>query len=181
MAEGTAETNDMVKIVREALDSISVQYTVVPEERCRPNIPMISFGMTGSSSTYHVLLSMDLEDDIFGVYFTSPTKVVEEHRPAIAEYFMRINYHVMLGHFDLDARDGEFRFKLSCVLTASALSIEMVLHMIHVASTTMERFFPGVMAVQFGNKTPQEAFNDINSPALAGSIATTPPPATTAQ
>ena len=107
---------------------------------------------------------MDMEDDIFAVYYTSPMKVIQEHRTSVAEFFMRINYNVMLGHFDLDARDGEVRFKVSAIVKGSELSLEMVRQMIGVSMNTMDKFFPGVLAIQFENKTPEEALNDINNP-----------------
>eukprot|EP00527_Entomoneis_sp_CCMP2396_P006642 CAMPEP_0198146070 /NCGR_PEP_ID=MMETSP1443-20131203/27222_1 /TAXON_ID=186043 /ORGANISM="Entomoneis sp., Strain CCMP2396" /LENGTH=118 /DNA_ID=CAMNT_0043809901 /DNA_START=299 /DNA_END=655 /DNA_ORIENTATION=- len=113
---------------------------------------------------------MDMEDDIFAVYYSSPTKVDEQYRAAVAEYFMRINYNVMLGHFDIDARDGEVRFKVSAIVKGSQLSQQMVQQMIGVSMNTMDKFFPGVMAIQSGIKTPSEALSDINTssdPSLA--------------
>ena len=160
----TTETRPMVKVVKQALDSWGLKYGDIPEAQCQPNIPMITFGMNGDTSNYRVLLSMDLDDEIFAVYYTSPTKVDEIHRTAIAEYFMRINYNVMLGHFDLDAKDGEIRFKVSAIVKESKLSVEMVRQMVGVAMNTMDKFFPGIMAIQYANKTPEEALHDINNP-----------------
>ncbi|KAL7578444.1 hypothetical protein ACA910_012834 [Epithemia clementina (nom. ined.)] len=161
------ETREMVRTVKQALDTWGLKYGDIPEDQCQPNIPMITFGMNGDSSSYRVLLSMDMDDDIFAVYYTSPTKVDEQHRTAIAEYFMRINYNVMLGHFDLDARDGEIRFKVSAIVKESKLSVQMVQQMIGVSMNTMDKFFPGVMAIQFGNKSPEQALDDINNPTEA--------------
>mmetsp|Transcript_445 Transcript_445/g.1245 ORF Transcript_445/g.1245 Transcript_445/m.1245 type:complete len:185 (-) Transcript_445:212-766(-) len=164
-APGQRESRPMDQVVKAALEGWDIKYQDVPAEKCQTNVPLITFGLNGQASNYQVLLSMDLVDDIFALYYTSPTKIDERHRPAVVEYFMRINYNVMLGHFDLDQRDGEVRFKVSTITKGSFLSIEMVQHMIGVATNTMDKFFPGLMAIQYGNKTPLEALNEINNEA----------------
>lgn len=47
------------------------------------------------------------------VYSILPENVPEERRARIAELFVRINYGLVLGNFEMDWADGEVRYKTS--------------------------------------------------------------------
>jgi len=47
------------------------------------------------------------------VYSILPENIAEERRPRIAELFVRINYGLVLGNFEMDWADGEIRYKTS--------------------------------------------------------------------
>ena len=47
------------------------------------------------------------------VYSILPESVPLEQRPRLAELFVRINYGLVLGNFEMDWEDGEVRYKTS--------------------------------------------------------------------
>ena len=153
--EGGGESPNMLSIARSALDEWGLTYEVV--ERSNPQIPIIEFGMSGTYSSYRAIVSMDMEDQIFAVYYVCPLKMIESRRRELARYLAGANYKVMIGHFDLDFRDGEVRFKVSTILRGSMLSKEMVKQMIGISMKTMDKFFPGMMACEFGDIPADDA------------------------
>ena len=118
--EGRDRPN-MMAIVRSALDEWGLRYEVV--ERANPKIPIIEFGMSGTYSNYRAIISMDFEDEIFAVYYVCPLKVIESRRRELARFFAGANYKVMVGHFDLDFRDGEVRVSYSFSVTKASSSM----------------------------------------------------------
>jgi len=47
------------------------------------------------------------------VYSILPENAPEDRRPRIAELFVRINYGLVLGNFEMDWEDGVLRYKTS--------------------------------------------------------------------
>jgi len=91
----------MLQTVTEALDSWDMTYSVVPPTK---GVQIIEFGMSGLYTNYRCIISMDSGDDVFGVYYIMPMKIIPEQRSNVARYLAAVNYKVIIGHFDLDFR-----------------------------------------------------------------------------
>lgn len=149
---------DMLTVVRSVLDQWNLTYEV--SERSTPTVGIVVFGMSGMYTNYRATLCMDVEDDIFAVYYVCPIKIIERRRREIALYLAGANYRVAVGHFDLDFRDGEVRYKISVTLKGSRLSCEMVKQMIGISMNTLDKFFPGIMACAFGDQSAVDALQE---------------------
>ena len=104
-------------------------------------------------------IRIDLEQFIF--YVIAPIKSPEEARDAIGEYINRANYGLRIGNFELDYNDGEIRYKSSIDFEYAALTPALIKNAIYPAVHTMDRYLPGLLGVMYGNKTPQQAIEDI--------------------
>ncbi|KAL7579921.1 hypothetical protein ACA910_004922 [Epithemia clementina (nom. ined.)] len=161
----TSSCENMLTVVRSALDDWELTYQLVERANSNPLNPLIEFGMSGQYTNYRAIISIDMEDDIFAVYYVCPLKIIENRRRELARYLAGANYKVMVGHFDLDFRDGEVRFKISVILRGTVLSQEMVKQMIGISMKTMDKFFPGMMACEFGDISADNALLDLERPA----------------
>lgn len=158
----TSPASSMLATVKDALDGWNIHYNEVLEEKREPGTgSIIVFNMTAENANFRCLLNLLEEEERFGVYLTSPVKVDEKYRRSVAEYIARVNFGVLIGHFDLDFRDGEVRYKATTDVHGSFLSKEMVQQMMGASLCTVDSYFPGIMEVCFGGKTPEEAYENV--------------------
>jgi len=75
----------------------------------------------------------------------------------VAEFLTRANYGMRIGNFELDFSDGEVRYKSSLDFEGVGLEPIMIRNAIYPAVQTMDRYFPGLIAVVAGAKSAAEA------------------------
>jgi len=66
-----------------------------------------------------------------------------------------------LGNFELDFSDGEMRFKTSVSVGDGAVTADLIKPVVIANLGTMDEYLPGIMAVGFGNQTPQIPIKEI--------------------
>jgi len=91
------------------------------------------------------------------IYVFAPLPAPAENRQAVAEFVTRANYGMRIGNFELDFADGEVRYKSSVDFEGVGLAPIMVRNAIYPAAQTMDRYFPGLIAVIAGARPPQAA------------------------
>lgn len=100
-------------------------------------------------------------------YTILPMNIVQTHRTAIMEYLTRVNYHLLMGNFQIDLTDGELSYKVTGVFEPeSGLTAPVVLRLTYIGFNMFDRYLPGVFAILYGGKTAQQAFED-NEAAIA--------------
>lgn len=104
-------------------------------------------------------IRVDLEQFLF--YVIAPVKAPEPIRVAVSEYITRANFGIRIGNFELDFSDGEVRYKSSLDFESETLSPTLIKNAIYPAVHTMDFYLPGLLAVMYGNKTPEEAISEI--------------------
>jgi|JI10StandDraft_1071094.scaffolds.fasta_scaffold1107456_1 hypothetical protein len=120
----------------------------------------LSSSYSGQNASVTLVLDANLKKDWVMSFVYLPSKIQQAFRPAIAELLCRINLsEIGLGHFDLDFDDGEIRFRIIFDLEGSHFSIEMARNMRDQALLTVDKFYPAIMAVLYGDKTAQEAID----------------------
>lgn len=102
---------------------------------------------------------VDLEQLIF--YVVMPMRTPENLRLAVAEYITRANYGLRIGNFEMDFDDGEVRYKSSLDFEGVTLGPELIRNALYPAVQTMDRYLPGILAVMYGGKNPEEAIASI--------------------
>ena len=87
-------------------------------------------------------------------YCRSPLNAKEESRLAMANFFTRANYgmvvDVVVGNFELDMNDGELRYKISVDAEGVVLSTVFLKNISYTTVATMDRYMPGIMKVLSG-------------------------------
>jgi hypothetical protein len=93
----------------------------------------------------------------FIFYSVYPVRVPEAMRGALAEFFTRANYGLVLGNFELDFGDGEMRYKTSVDVEGSELSPALIRQCVYANVMTMDQYVPGIVAILAEGQSPLEA------------------------
>ena len=80
-----------------------------------------------------------------------------EKRQVMAEFICRANYGLVVGNFDFDFSDGEISYKTSVDAGDGPLTFELIKSMVYANVVMMDKYLPGIMAVLYAGKTPEEA------------------------
>ena len=75
------------------------------------------------------------------VYSILTENVPVERRPRLAELFVRINYGLVLGNFEMDWEDGEVRYKTSMDLESITPTATVVRNLIFSNFFSTDRYF----------------------------------------
>ena len=163
-------TNDPSSDERSDLDKV-VEY--LQQESWSFNVDrdraIIHTSATGSNGSYRIILDVKAgEDKMLIVYIYCPSKVPEDKRLKIAEFITRANYGVMIGNFEEDFSDGEVRYKGALEYTGGELTGKMIEQVIQKCAFTMNRYFPGIMRVIYGDVEAVNAIREIEPSQGAG-------------
>jgi hypothetical protein len=99
----------------------------------------------------------------FAFYSVCPIKAPELRRVMVSEFITRANYGLIIGNFELDLDDGEIRYKTSIDVEQAELSPALMQPLVYANVWTMDRYLPGLMSVIFGNATPVQAVELVES------------------
>jgi hypothetical protein len=119
----------------------------------------MGFSSKNGQLTCYAQIRVDLEQLI--IYAVAPVKVPEETRVAVAEYITRANYGLRIGNVEMDFSDGEVRYKSSLDFEGETLTPQLIKMAIYPAVQTMDHYVPGLMAVIYGGKSPEEAVAEV--------------------
>jgi hypothetical protein len=71
----------------------------------------LRMGISTKRARWQCVVNVDEEEGIVFLHSVSPLKAAPESRPRIAEFLMRLNRTIYLGHFVMDFDSGEIRFE----------------------------------------------------------------------
>lgn len=125
---------------------------------------VIRTGVNANNASFRVIIYSLEDKELLTVYVTQDNNIPKPKRVAMAEFIARANYGLNLGNFDLDMEDGELGYKISVDVEGGQLSRDMVGNMVGAGVSTMDQYYPGMMAVLFANATPEEAIIQIERP-----------------
>ncbi len=111
----------------------------------------------GRNGEYRVVARVRGDFDQLMVYSFAPVAAPEGSRMAVAEFVTRANYGMRIGNFEMDLADGEIRYKSSLDFEGVGLTPVMIRNVIYPAAQTLDRYFPGLIAVIAGAKSPKAA------------------------
>ena len=120
---------------------------------------MLSF--RGEAGSWQCFATVDEEKQWFTFYSILPSNVPEDKRVEIAEFITRANYGLVIGNFEMDYADGEVRYKTSVDVEGGELTAKMIENVIRANVMTMDRYFPGLMGVLYGDRDPAEAIAEL--------------------
>ncbi|KAL7573273.1 hypothetical protein ACA910_003418 [Epithemia clementina (nom. ined.)] len=158
----------MLELIKQYLDSGNRSYQC--QDPRDDGSQVISLNLTGNHSSYRTFIDVKAHQDRMLVFIESPVRAPDRSRAACAELLMRINYSLALGNFEIDFRDGEIRYRMAVDVEGSYLSLSMIETNIMVSAATMDRYFPAMMTVIYGNKAPVEALEEVRNPTMASAL-----------
>ncbi len=81
----------------------------------------------------------------------------------VCEYLTRANYGLSIGNFELDFRDGEIRYKVSCNARDALPGEDALDDLISLPILMFNRYGNGLLAVSMGMMTPEQAVEQAES------------------
>lgn len=146
----------LVRTVVHVLDNVlELRYGTADHPGGEP-CQLYTFGCTGQAANYQYQIRV--EPDHFIVTSGSPLRIPAGQRAKVAEFVARVNYTIIMGHFDLDVRDGELRFRLvQHVATGLIENPSLIAKFFALAHRTMDMHFRAVMNLTYAGMSPEEA------------------------
>jgi hypothetical protein len=118
----------------------------------------LAFGFVGAYARYRCFLVVHEQRGLVIFYTVYPLNVPEAKRDAIARLISTANYGMQFGNFEMDAGDGEVRFKTSIWLEGGeALTDGMIRPLLGVSFTAVDRYMPALAKVIHADMDPVEA------------------------
>ena len=84
--------------------------------------------------------------------------VPENRRNAVAEFITRSNAGHRIGFFQMGFFDGELSYHISFTVADGTVADGQIEHAVSNVLFSMDRYYPGLMAVIYGGRSPHEAW-----------------------
>ena len=123
--------------------------------------PILRMNFAGDSGRWTCFVQTREEQAQFIFYSRLPVNVKPEDRASMAEFITRANYGMINGNFEMDWDDGEVRYKTMIDVEGSELSHTMAKNTVYANVLTMDRYYPGLMKVIYGEVSPAEAVKSV--------------------
>lgn len=119
-----------------------------------------TFGLNMKGQMKKINFLILVQENSYTVYATSPIGADTEDPDMMgrmAEFICRANYGLPNGNFELDARDGEIRYKCYVNCNGITPSRGIVKTSVHCPAAMFIRYAPGILNVIFGGASAKEA------------------------
>ncbi|HLO86700.1 MAG TPA: YbjN domain-containing protein [Nostocaceae cyanobacterium] len=126
-----------------------------------PEQPILQTTFQGDNGQWSCFARVRVEQQQFVFYSICPVNAPENKRLVIAEFLTRANSAIVIGNFELDFNDGEIRYKTSIDVEGDRITSALIKQLIYANVSIMDEYLPGIMAVIYGNLSPQEAIAQI--------------------
>ena len=90
-------------------------------------------------------------------YAACPVKAPRDRWTAVSEVIGRANYGLGCGNFEMSFEDGAIRYKNGIYARDERVSATMIGHLFHITNSTMDDYLPAIMAVLYGDMSPELA------------------------
>ena len=90
-------------------------------------------------------------------------RVPMKRRVEVADLLNRLNYGTIIGNFEMDAEDGEVRYRASLDFRDTELTENLIANVVSSAMDATEDYVQAVLAVSEGELTAKDAFRKIAS------------------
>ena len=131
-----------------------------PYERIE-RLPMVRSRYAGRNGNYDCWFQARPTEQQMMFYSRTPVNAGTEKLTALAEFFTRANYGMVVGNFELDLNDGEMRYKVSADVEGVDLTTTFLKNLSYTAVVTLDRYYPGIMKVLNSDIDPIIAVREI--------------------
>lgn len=127
------------------------------------NVDALRTRFRGTNGEWNCFARVYEEEQQALFYSVCSVNVPEEQRQIMAELLTRANYGLAIGNFEMDFEDGEIRFKTSVDVQDDEFSPALIKNMVYANVMIMDRYMPSIMAVLYGNISPNEAIAQVEA------------------
>ena len=141
------------------LKGIHFNHSIVEENETRTVIRVGVVLSIGNCDSFFVI-NHNLKLVEFMVH--TPQLVPENKRSEVAKFLNLADYHTFIGNLQMDHRDGTVRCKTHFVYDDENLNQKIIESNFYAGYNMVERYFPGIMRITYGNKDAESAFKEVN-------------------
>ena len=155
--KGTAEKPvvTITERITQYLTENKFGYTVLSDGTLR--VPL-----RGDHVTWTVFIRYDDDRKVITIHSVLPLFAEDAQKLRIADLLNRLNYCCLLGKWWLDNEDGEVSHITSFLADETCFSIEQFSALLHINYRSVDKYFPAIASVNFGNLEPALVFNSIS-------------------
>ncbi|GET42715.1 YbjN domain-containing protein [Microseira wollei] len=119
---------------------------------------------TGKNGSWDCYAQAIEEEHLFIFYSICPVLAPESKRLAITELIAKANFNILVGNFDIDATDGEIRYKTSIDIEGDRISFNLLKNVVYTNVMMMDRYLPEIVSIIDGSVEQEQAIAAIESP-----------------
>jgi hypothetical protein len=144
-----------------ALKGEKFHYDITVDEQ---KLTIFKLGIRLENTNADTFIHLRTEWNQVLIYTFCPIKVPANQRLSISEFITLVNSNILLGNFEMDFEYGEIRYKSAFAYDDTLpYSEKIFLRNLYVTFNTLDKYFPGIMAVIYGNATPTQAIQQIEN------------------
>ncbi len=122
---------------------------------------VFNINYAGSSGCFFGCVAVDEEIRAVYVRTFSRMTVPDNKTSQVVELLMRINCNLVIGSFEFCADTGEIACRTSIILGESNLHNDIMEHLLRANWWAMDKYYPAINAVVFGDVSPEQAIDKI--------------------
>ncbi len=132
------------------------------------NESALRMGASTKNARWQCVVSVDEEDGVVFFHSVCPLKASPEGRPRLAEFLMRLNRMIYLGHFVMDFDSGEIRFETYVHGVNGVIDNEVMESFVNRNIGTMDKHICDIARVISTEIQPAEAMTQVLTGMAAG-------------
>lgn len=113
----------------------------------------------GEALFYRILFSIGREEEYLVMYISSPLLIPLSHGSSVMEYICLVNYHLPIGHFEINMDRWSVRYRMTLQVEES-LSFSLLSSMVLTGGTIFEQYWPGLLEIIRGDRDPRGIFKE---------------------
>jgi len=126
-----------------------------------PDENVLRLYFQGSNTNLQAQINFQPDREAILAMILLPQKVPLEDARLMCEMIARINYELLFGNFEIDVDTGELRYRTSMPVDDAPFFKNQFRTIFYTAFKTTDRYYPALMSVLFGNRSPDQAMRDI--------------------
>lgn len=118
---------------------------------------IITLEIALDSGQFQGYFLIDEETDCVQFHLVLPITVPATQLQTASEFICRVNYGLLIGHFDIDLDDGEVRYRTSIILHDAPTNANTIRNVMYPTLMMVDHYFPAFMKVIYGDTKPIDA------------------------
>lgn len=123
---------------------------------------IVTLDMTLESGQFRGYFLIDEETECVQFHVVLPVTVPPKKLAVACEFICRVNYVLLIGHFDIDLDDGEVRYKTSMILHDAPVALNTIRNIMYPNLMMADHYFPAFMKVLYGDADPVDVLDDLD-------------------
>jgi hypothetical protein len=132
------------------------------------NESALRMGVSTKNARWQCVVSVDEEDGVVFFHSVCPLKASPAGRPRLAEFLMRLNRMIYLGHFVMDFDSGEIRFETYVHAVNGVIDNDVMESFVNRNIGTMDKHVCDIARVISTEIQPAEAMTQVLTGMAAG-------------